>query len=63
MSEATDFYTIKDLAVILHLGEGKVRKLVAHPNFPKIKIGRQYLIPKDKYKSWVETHLYKEVKI
>lgn len=61
--DESSFYTIKELAKVLHLGESKVRKLVMHPNFPKIKIGRQYLIPKQKYQEWIERNLYKEVVI
>ncbi len=59
----SDFLRIKELASTLNLGESATRKLVLQPSFPKIKIGGTYLIPKEKYKEWINQHLYHAVKI
>ena len=31
------------------------------PNFPIIKIGKKYLVPKDEFEKWVKNSLYKKL--
>lgn len=53
-------YTVKELQKILKLGKNTVYELVSQPDFPTIKLGKKYLIPKKSLEEWMKRHLYKE---
>ena len=47
-----------------HLGISSnttIYKLIAIKSFPKIKIGKKYLIPKNKYLKWIENNLGNDI--
>jgi len=39
---------------ILHVSENKLYELLNRPGCPKLKIGRKYLIPTEKFIRWLE---------
>lgn len=57
-----DFLTVNDLQKILHLGRNKTYELVNRPDFPKLKIGRKILIPKEKFNKYIESKCYSIIK-
>lgn len=53
-------YTIKDIQDYLGIGKNNAYKLIKLPNFPVIKIGKKYIIPKDAFEEWINKNLNKE---
>lgn len=53
-------YTIKDIQDYLGIGKNTAYKLLKLPNFPVIKIGKKYIIPKDSFEEWISKSLNKE---
>lgn len=49
IESAETYYTVKDIKEILNMGNTTVYKLVNQPDFPKMKIGKKWLIPKSKF--------------
>ncbi len=58
-----EYLTTNDVAAILKIGKTKTYQLVNKKDFPKIKMGRQILIPKSKFENFMEKLVYKEYKI
>lgn len=56
-------YSIKDIQDILGCSRKKAYLIVNNPTFPKIKIGRQFFIPKLEYEKWVKRHLYNSIEL
>lgn len=52
-------YDTKDIQRILKLGKNNVYELFKLPNFPVIRLGRKYLVPKDEFEKWIKNSLYK----
>lgn len=52
--------TIRDIQDNLGIGKNNAYRLIQSPNFPKIKIGRKYLIPENEYNSWIQNNLNKK---
>ena len=52
-------YDTKDIQRILKLGKNNVYELFKLPNFPVIRVGRKYLVPKDEFEKWIKNSLYK----
>lgn len=48
---------VDDVATILGIGRSGAYKLVHQPTFPKIKIGRRYLVPQDALNHWIAAEL------
>lgn len=46
--------SVKDLLSLLPLGETTIRRLVNHPEFPKITVGRRVIIPKRQFMEWMD---------
>lgn len=63
MDRELEFYTVQDIINILHLSQRTTYKLVHKPDFPKIRIGNRYLIPKKDFERWVSSNMYKQYKI
>ena len=61
--DETTFLSPKDLSKILHFNISKIYAIIAQDDFPKIKVGRQYIIPSDKFAQWVEHNMYKSYEI
>lgn len=53
IESAETYYTVKDIKEILNMGNTTVYKLVNQPDFPKMKIGKKWLIPKSKFESFM----------
>jgi len=56
-------YTVKDIKRILGIGHNQVYDLVNTRGFPKIQIGRKYLVPKDKFEKWIYVNIGKSIKL
>lgn len=52
-----------DLQNKLHIGKNTAYKLVKQPDFPKIQIGKKYLIPEDMLGKYLEKHLKHKILI
>lgn len=59
----TKLLTPKEVSVILRMGRNKTLAVIKDKYFPKIKVGRSYLVPEDKLEEWIEEYTYKEFKI
>lgn len=58
-----EYLTVEDVAEILKIGKKKAYKLVGQADFPKIKLGHTYRIPKSKFFEFLEhlTYTYYEI--
>lgn len=56
----SEYYSVKDLQKIFNLGKNKAYQLIKQPGFPRIKIGREYYIPKKAFEVWAERQIKKE---
>jgi len=46
-------YTVMELKDVLGLGRDATYKLVRRSDFPKIKVGKSFIIPKDALYEWI----------
>ena len=51
--ENIEFYTVKDIQEILHIGKTKAYELCKTELFPTIKIGNKTLIYKEEFYQWL----------
>lgn len=58
--QETKTYNIKDIQEYLGIGKNNAYKLIKLPNFPVIKIGKKYIVPKDAFEEWLSKNLNKE---
>lgn len=49
-----EFYLVKDIKEIIGCGLSVAYELMNSRNFPKIKIGKRYYVPKEEFEKWVE---------
>ena len=52
--------TALEVKEVLGFGINKTYQLINSQGFPKIKIGRQYLIPENEFNKWIEKYCYKK---
>lgn len=52
-----------DIQKHLGCGKDKVYKIIKQPDFPKIKIGKQFYIPEEEYLNWIKRYTTKEYKL
>lgn len=57
------YLSTKDVQEILQIGRNKVYKLIQQNDFPKIKIGRNYLIPEAEFEKYLHRKLYKTIEV
>lgn len=57
------FLTVKDIQQILKLGRNSTLKLVALPDFPKIRVGRSIRVPEEDFYKYMESYKNMEIKI
>lgn len=58
-----EYLTTKDIQRILKIGRNSTLKLIALPDFPKIRIGRQIRIPEEDFYKYMESYKNLEIKI
>ena len=58
-----EIITVKDVQKILGCGINRAYDIVKQKDFPKIKIGSRYYIPKNEFETWLEKYTMKEYKI
>lgn len=51
------FFNVSYLADLLNIGKANAYELVHRHDFPVIKIGRKYVIPRDAFYSWVQSQI------
>lgn len=55
------YLTTSEVQEILGLGKSSTYKLISQKDFPKVKIGGAYRIPKEEFTTYMHRHLYKEI--
>lgn len=55
-----EYLNVKDIQGILNLGKNKTYELIRQDDFPKIKIGKKYFIPRNEFETFMKRLLYKE---
>lgn len=50
-------YSVDEIRSIFGCSREKVYQIIHSVGFPKVKIGRQYYIPEEKFKSWLENRM------
>lgn len=55
-----NYLTVKDVQGILRIGKTKMYELIKQDDFPKIQIGKQYLIPETELDKFLKKYLYKK---
>lgn len=58
-----EYYTVEEIAKILRFSKNKTYNLVNQKDFPKVVIGRQIRIPKDKFEEFMKHLLYKRYEL
>lgn len=53
----TNLLTADEVAEVLRCSRRFVYRLMERSDFPKIKIGRRYLVPTDELDRWVHAHV------
>jgi len=57
------YLSVKDIQGILQIGRNKVYNLIQQNDFPKIQIGRNYLIPESEFEKYLQRKLYKKIEV
>ncbi|OZQ68290.1 helix-turn-helix domain-containing protein [Paenibacillus odorifer] len=55
------FYAITDLLDLLPLGRNSIYRLVSRDDFPKIRIGKKFIIPAKRFEEWLEANIGTEI--
>lgn len=55
-----ELLTVKDIKENLGCGINRAYDIVNQKDFPKIKIGKRFYIPKDDYEEWLKSYIRKE---
>ena len=55
--EDTILYSAKDIQIIFKVGKSKAYEIIGAKGFPKIKIGKQFYIPKNDLDKWLTNNL------
>ena len=53
--------SVKEISQVLGIGRNQAYELVKRDDFPKLKIGQKYLVPRDKFEEWIDINLYGKV--
>ncbi len=61
--EQTEFMTIKELAERMRISLHTAQALVHKSTFPKIRIGRKYIIPIQDFEKWVQNYMGSSVSL
>ena len=58
-----DYLTVKDLQDYLGFGKNKIYTLVNQNDFPKIRIGKNFLIPREELDIYLKRKIYKTIEV
>lgn len=50
--------TPKEVSEALGIGINQTYTLIKRTDFPKIRIGQKYLVPKSEFEGWIKIHSY-----
>ena len=56
-------YSVNDIKSYFGCSREKSYQIIHSVGFPKIKIGKQYYIPVDKFDKWIENHINLTVRL
>lgn len=56
-----EYITPEDVSKILKIGRNSTYKLINRPDFPKIKLGKSFRIPKEDFEKYLDHYLYAEI--
>lgn len=59
----TNILTTKQVAERLHMGINQTRDLIRRDDFPKITVGKKWLIPEDALEEWIKRSIYKKYNV
>lgn len=51
---------VDDIRKILSCGKNKAYAIINQKDFPKVKIGGRYYVPKSEFIKWINNNLYKK---
>lgn len=57
------FYTYREVAQIMNIGEQKARQLMKSEDFPSFKLGSRTLVSISDFNEWLENLAGKEIRI
>lgn len=55
--------TTKEVSKKLHMGINQTRELIKRDDFPKITIGKKWLIPENELDKWLSQNIGKKLKL
>lgn len=58
MCDLEKLLTVSEIAAHLRISKKQAYRIVESKGFPSIRIGRRILIPEEKYKAWIDHHIY-----
>lgn len=58
MCDLDKMLTVSEIAVHLRISKKQAYRIVESKGFPSVRIGRRILIPEEKYKAWIDHHIY-----
>lgn len=58
MRDLEKMLTVSEIAAHLRISKKQAYRIVESKGFPSIRIGRRILIPEEKYKAWIDHHIY-----
>jgi excisionase family DNA binding protein len=58
-----EMMTVKELSELLGIGINQTYSLVRKDDFPKIRINKQYIIPRDRLVQWIDKNICKTIKV
>jgi len=61
--EISSFYTIKDIMRIFRCGRDKAYEIIHSKGFPKMTVGRTYLVYPDALKKWIQQNYNSDINL
>lgn len=58
MHDLEKMFTVSEIADHLRVSKKQAYRIVESKGFPSVRIGRRILIPEEKYKAWIDSHIY-----
>ena len=56
------FLNAKNLSKVLGLSESSVYELMHEKDFPSVRIGKRFIVPREDLKAWIENYVERKTK-
>ena len=56
------FLNAKNLSKVLGLSESSVYELMHEKDFPSVRIGKRFIVPREDLKVWIENYIERKLK-